>query len=119
MRRLSLAKIKAGRQGCLIFLMTDETKILKVAVTKDDEPFLNGNFEVTPDNYITVKDLLTEVDMTRAQAASMLSGYMHARDVGPVTEDMGKIALIATVFFLEAGETDIVIPLGEQKSEPS
>jgi len=41
---------------------------------------------------------------------------MHARDVGPVTEDMGKIALIATVFFLEAGEDDIIIPLGDQQS---
>jgi len=98
--------------------MTDETKTLKVAVTKDDEPFLNGNFEVTPDNYTTVKDLLAEVDMTRTQAASMLSGYMHARDVGPVTEDMGKIALIAAVFFLESGETNIVIPLGEQQVKP-
>lgn len=88
-------------------------QILKVAVTKDDAPFLDGTFEVTAENYSAVKALLPEIEMTRAQAASMLSGYMHARDVGPVTEDMGKIALIATVFFLEAGETDIVIPLGD------
>lgn len=99
--------------------MTSDAKILKVAVTKDGEAFLDGNFEVTPENHAAVKPLLGEVDMTREQAASMLSGYMHARDVGPVTEDMGKIALIATVFFLEAGETDIVIPLGEQQGQPS
>lgn len=91
-------------------------KILKVAVTKDNAPFLDGAFEVTPENYNAVKALLGEVEITRAQAASMLSGYMHARDVGPVTEDMGKIALIATVFFLEAGEADIVIPLTDNNS---
>ena len=91
-------------------------KTLKVSVTKDEAPFLDGNFEVTPENYEAVKALLSEVEITRAQAASMLSGYMHARDVGPVTEDMGKIALIATVFFLEAGEDDIIIPLGDQQS---
>lgn len=93
-------------------------KTLKVAVTKDEAPFLDGNFEVIPENYKAVKALLSEVEITRAQAASMLSGYMHARDVGPVTEDMGKIALIATVFFLEAGENDIIIPLDDQQSTP-
>ncbi len=94
-------------------------KRLKVAVTKDGTAFLDGNFDVTPENYSAVKALLGEVEITRAQAASMLSGYMHARDVGPVTEDMGKIALIATVFFLEAGENDIVIPLGDGQNPPS
>ena len=92
---------------------------LKVAVTKDGEPFLDGNFEVTDENYSAVKALLPEVDMTRAQAASMLSGYMHAQDVGQVTEDMGKIALIAAVFFLEAGETDIIVPLQDSRSQPN
>ena len=86
-------------------------RILKVGVTKDAEPFLNGDFEVTDENYTAVKALLPEIDMSRSQAASILSGFMHARDVGPVTEDMGKIALVAAVFFLEAGETDIVVPL--------
>lgn len=99
--------------------MASETKILNAAVTKDGAPFLEGTFEVTPENYGAVKALLGEVDMTRAQAASMLSGYMHARDVGPVTDDMGKIALIATVFFLEAGESDIIIPLSEQQAPSS
>ena len=91
-------------------------RVLKVGVTKDGEPFLNGDFDVTDDNYAAVKALLPEIQMTRPQAASILSGYMHARDVGAVTEDMGKIALIATVFFLEAGETSIVVPL-EQKPQ--
>lgn len=91
-------------------------KTLKVAVTKDGAPFLDGDFEVSTENHAAVKALLPEIDMTRAQAASMLSGFMHARDVGPVTEDMGKIALIAAVFFLEAGETDIIIPLGRQEN---
>ena len=91
-------------------------KILKVGVTKDGEPFLNGDFEVTDENYAAVKPLLPEIEMTRPQAASILSGFMHARDVGPVTEDMGKIALIAAVFFLDAGETDIIVPL-EQKPQ--
>lgn len=86
---------------------------LQVAVTKDGKPFLDGNFEVTTENYAAVKALLPEVDMTRPQAASMLSGYMHAQDVGQVTEDMGKIALIAAVFMLEEGETNIIIPLEE------
>ncbi len=92
-----------------------DMQTLKVTVTKAGEQFLDGAFEATPENYEAVKGLLSEIDITRAQAASMLSGYMHARDVGPVTEDMGKIALIATVYFLEQGEADIVIPLGDEK----
>lgn len=84
---------------------------LKVTVTKDGEQFLEGAFEVTPENYQAVLAVLNDIEMTKGQAASMLSGYMHAREVGPVTEDMGKIALIASVFFLEQGETAIVIPL--------
>lgn len=84
---------------------------LVVTVTKDGSEFLNGTFDVTDEEYPIVKTLLREVDMTRQQAASMLSGYMHASEVGTVTEDMGKLAMIATVFMLEAGETDIIIPL--------
>lgn len=90
--------------------------ILKVTVTKDGAEFLDGNFEVSAENYTVVRGMLGEIEITRAQAASMLSGYMHARDVGPVTEDMGKIALIASVYFLEQGETEIIIPLGDHKS---
>ena len=49
--------------------------------------------------------------MSRERAASMLSGYMHARDAGNVTEEMGKLTTVAAVFMLSAGETDIIIPL--------
>lgn len=91
--------------------MSDEDKTLNVTVTKAGETFLTGVFDVPANDYTLVKKLLSEVDMTRPQAASLLAGYMHARDVGPVTEDMGKISMLATVFLLNEGETDIVIPL--------
>ncbi len=84
---------------------------LKVTVLKDGEAFLNGVFDVPEADYPVVAGLLKEIKMTREQAASMLSGYMHARDVGKVTEEMGKLAMISTVFMLEAGETEIQIPL--------
>lgn len=89
--------------------MTD--KSLNVTVLKDDEKFLEGTFDVSAEDFDTVSGVLDEITMDYGQAASLLSGYMHARDVGPVSEDMGKIALIATVFLLKSGETDIEIPL--------
>lgn len=82
-----------------------------MTLLKDGAVFLKGTFDVAPDDYDAVCEVLGEVSMDREQAASLLGGYMHARDVGPVTEDMGKIAMIATVFMLEAGETEIEIPM--------
>lgn len=84
---------------------------LTVTVLKDGEPFLNGTFDVADQDYPIIVGLLREVEMTHGQAASMLSGYMHARDVGRVTEEMGKLAMLAVVYMLEAGETAIEIPL--------
>lgn len=84
---------------------------LTVTVTKNGEIFLNGTFDVSGEDYPVVESLLPEINMTHEQAASMLSGYMHARDAGNVTEEMGKLAMVATVYMLAAGKTDIVIPL--------
>ncbi len=86
-------------------------KQLTVTVLKDGEAFLNGTFDVSDTDYPVIVNLLREVDMTHAQAASMLSGYMHARDVGRVTEEMGKLAMLAVVYMIEAGEHAIEIPL--------
>lgn len=86
-------------------------KTLSVTVLKDGEAFLEGGFDVSPEEYDIVHPLLDEVEMDYGQAASLLSGYMHARDVGQVTEDMGKIALIAAVYMLDQGETALEIPL--------
>jgi hypothetical protein len=83
---------------------------LTVTVLKDDQVFLNGTFDVSDRDYEVVEKLLPEVEMTHEQAASMLSGYMHARDVGRVTEEMGKLAMFATVYMLVEGETEIEIP---------
>jgi len=83
---------------------------LEVTVIKDGEAFLNGVFDVTDDDYDAVTKLLPEVAMTHEQAAALLSGYMHARDVNQVSEDMGKLAMFATVYMLAAGETNIEIP---------
>ena len=85
-------------------------RTLKVTVLKDDQVFLNGTFDVSDRDYEIVEKLLPEVDMTHEQAASMLSGYMHARDVGRLTEEMGKLAMFATVYMLSEGETEIEIP---------
>ncbi|TNE64263.1 MAG: hypothetical protein EP335_07290 [Alphaproteobacteria bacterium] len=84
---------------------------LAVRVLKDGEHFLEGNFDVSDADYGVVKTLLAEVHMNHGQAASLLAGYMHARAVGQVTEDMGKIAMLAAVHMLEAGETSIEVPL--------
>lgn len=86
-------------------------RTLAVTLLKDGAVFLRGTFDVAPGDYEAVCAVLGEVSMDREQAAALLGGYMHARDVGPVTEEMGKIAMIATVFMLEAGEREIEIPL--------
>ncbi|WP_262693153.1 hypothetical protein [Kordiimonas aquimaris] len=86
-------------------------RTLKVTVTKNGDVFLNGTFDVSGEDYPVVEGLLNEINMTREQAASMLSGYMHARDAGNITDEMGKLAMVATVYMLAAGETDIIIPL--------
>ncbi|WP_374762944.1 hypothetical protein [Yunchengibacter salinarum] len=87
---------------------------LQVEVLRDDTPFLEGRFDVTPQDYPAVKMLLGEIDMTAEQAAGILSGYMHAREAAELTEEMGKIALVATVFMLEEGWQHVVIPLNDR-----
>ena len=84
---------------------------LSVTVLKDDTPFIKGDFDVRDDDFTLVKGLLGEVAMTSGQAASLLAGYMHAREVGNVTEEMGKLAMLAAVFILSKGQTEIIIPL--------
>lgn len=92
---------------------------LDVTVLKNGETFLHGSFDVQDGDYEIVKGLMDQVDMDHGQAASLLAGFMHAKDVGSVTEDMGKIAMIATVYMLEAGETAIEIPLESVENLPS
>ena len=92
-------------------------KLLNVTVLKDGETFLQGQFGCPAADYAAVLGVLADVEMDKPQAVSLLSGYMHARDIGQVTDDMGKIALIATVFLLELGETDIEVPLESQTAE--
>jgi len=89
------------------------SKTLKVTVLKEGAVFLTGNFDVSSDDYKVVCGLLSEVDMTHEQAASLLAGYMHARDVGSVTTEMGKLAMFATVYMLDKGETNIEIPFSD------
>jgi len=83
---------------------------LTVTVIKDGEVFLNGDFDVSDSDFGVVEKLLPEVEMTHEQAASLLSGYMHAKDVAHVSEEMGKLAMFATVYMLSEGETEIEIP---------
>lgn len=91
--------------------MSEEKKTLNVTVTKAGETFLTGTFDVAEPDYKLVKTLLSEAKLSRAQAAAMLAGYMHAQDVGQLTDEMGKLSMLATVFMIDAGETEIVIPL--------
>jgi len=85
-------------------------KKLTVTVIKDEEVFLTGDFDVSDADFGTVQKLLPEVEMTHEQAASLLAGYMHARDVSAVSEEMGKLAMFATVYMLSEGKTGIEIP---------
>ncbi len=86
------------------------TRQLTARVIKDGDIFLSGDFDVSDADYTAVHALLAEVAMTHPQAASLLAGYMHARDVGQVSEDMGKLAMFAVVYLLAEGETEIEIP---------
>ncbi|NVJ96943.1 MAG: hypothetical protein HWE25_02260 [Alphaproteobacteria bacterium] len=94
-------------------------KQLTVTVLKDEQPFLNGTFDVSDADYPVIVNLLEEVDMTHGQAASMLSGYMHASDVGRVSDEMSKLVMLAVVYMLEAGETEIEIPLETGPAAPN
>ncbi len=94
------------------------SRTLAVTVTKDGDPFLSGDFEVEDPDYKTVLELLTEVSMTHKDAAGMLAGYMHARDAGDITEDMGKLAMIAAVYVLHQGDSSIIIPLEDKFGNP-
>lgn len=86
-------------------------KSLTVRVLKDQEVFLEGVFEVPDNDYVLVKDLLPQAKLDKGQAASILSGYMHASDAGTVTEEVGKVAMVAAVYMMEEGEDAIEIPL--------
>lgn len=91
-------------------------KTLKVTILKDDALFLTGDFDASDEDYNVVLKLLPEVDMTHEQAASLLAGYMHARDVGRVSNEMGKLAMFATVYMLDKGETHIEIPFSNEQN---
>lgn len=90
---------------------------LKVTILKDDLVFLTGDFDVSDEDYKVVLGLLPEVDMTHEQAASLLAGYMHARDVGQVSIEMGKLAMFATVYMLNEGEAHIEIPFSAEQTK--
>ncbi len=92
-------------------------RTLTVTVLKDDEPFIKGDFDVRDEDYDVVLKLLSEVEMTSGQASSLLAGYMHARDIDQVSEDMGKLAMLAAVFILNEGKTDIAIPLEQSAGQ--
>ena len=86
-------------------------KLLKVTVLKDEDVFLEGEFEVPDTDYPVVVEILPQMGLDRAKAAGILSGFMHANDVGETSEEMGKLAMVAAVFMLETGATEITIPL--------
>ncbi|PCI64113.1 MAG: hypothetical protein COB37_02845 [Kordiimonadales bacterium] len=87
------------------------TQTLKVSVAKDAQTILSGTFDVSDHDYQAVSALLKEVEMSVPQAHDLLIGYMHARDAGPVSEEMGKLAMFAVVYLLSEGHTDVDIKM--------
>ncbi|GHF15669.1 hypothetical protein GCM10017044_07320 [Kordiimonas sediminis] len=86
-------------------------RTLAVTVLKEKEPYLSGSFDVTDEDYAVVANLLEEIALDRAGAEDLLIGYMHTQKVGQASEDIGKMAMVATVYMLKHGETDIVIEM--------
>lgn len=82
---------------------------LHVVVLKEKQTLLEGCFDVQDTDYAIVRDLLKEINLTREGAEDLLIGYMHAEKAGAVTEDVGKMAMVAAVYMLERGETHLSI----------
>lgn len=82
---------------------------LKVVVMKEKQTALEGNFTVEDADYDIVCGLLEEINLTRDGAEDLLIGYMHAEQAGSITEDVGKMALVAATYILSEGETEIAI----------
>ncbi len=92
------------------------SKFLKATVFKFGKVFLEGNFEAPDEHYQTVVDLLDEIDLTPEGAEDLLLGFMHAQDVNQVSEEMGQMALVATVYLLEQGMTELIINADDKQS---
>ncbi|MBL4789671.1 MAG: hypothetical protein JKY60_11720 [Kordiimonadaceae bacterium] len=90
-----------------------EKRTLKVSVEKDEHTILSGTFDVSGQDFEAVSALLEEVEMTIPQAHDLLIGYMHARDAGPVSEDMGKLAMFAVVYLLSEGQSEVDIKMDD------
>lgn len=82
---------------------------LKVIVLKEKKTVLEGDFTVEDQDYDVVVELLKEINLTRDGAEDLLIGYMHAEQAGAITEDVGKMALVAATYILNEGETEIAI----------
>ncbi|WND03620.1 hypothetical protein QGN29_04435 [Temperatibacter marinus] len=85
------------------------TRTLKVLVLKEKQTVLEGTFDVEDQDYQVVVELLKEITLTREGAEDLLIGYMHAEQAGAITEDVGKMALVAATYILSQGETEISI----------
>ena len=84
---------------------------LDVTLIREGAAFMSGSFDVSEDDYKAVKPLLAEINLTRDGAEDLLIGYMHAQEIGQMTEQTGKMAMVAATFILAEGEKDIVIHL--------
>ncbi len=93
------------------------SKSLKVTIFKFGKLFLEGSFDAPEEHYDIVVGLLKEINLTREGAEDLLLGYMHAQDAAAVTEETGKMAMVATVYMLEQGESEVVIN-ADAKPEP-
>lgn len=82
---------------------------LKVVVLKEMQTAFEGDFEVQDQDYDVVVELLKEINLTRDSAEDLLMGYMQAQDAGTITEDVGKMALVAATYILSQGETEVSI----------
>ena len=85
------------------------TRQLKVVVIKEKQTVLEGNFAVEDADYDVVCGLLKEINLTRDGAEDLLIGYMHAEQAGAITDDVGKMALVAATYILSQGESEISI----------
>lgn len=96
------------------------SRLITVTLQQDGEDFIAGEFEVRAEDTEAVLPLLPEMGLDRERAEAILSGYMHASDLGQVTEDMGKMALVAAVYMLEVeGEDNLKLDLETPTEAPA
>lgn len=89
------------------------SRVLKVTLLREGKPFRAGEFEVKDTDYATTMQHLAAFEMNRVKAEGWLSSFILARELSHLTEDMYKLAMVSSVWFLSEGIEEVEIPLSQ------